>query len=293
MAPAGVCDRSKGVGRLWDGFGVSSAGAPDDRLVEFYTADYSESARLVRPKSRLEFLRTQELVRGRLPPAPARILDVGGGTGVHAAWLAAEGYEVDLVDVVPAHVDAARDIAARSGSGFTAHVGDARSLHARDASVEACLLLGPLYHLPDPSARAAALAEAVRVTAGGGIVCAAAISRFAWPLYALRDAVSLSAERVAAIAETIAGGRGDPIGALPEAYSHTPTELAGELTHAGLEDVEVLGIEGPGWTMFTADLAEDRVDDLLDTAIQTARLCDSQPEMTAVSAHLLACGRRP
>src|SRR4051812_47544193 len=152
---------------------VGTPTGPDDGLIQFYTAEYRESSRLNRPKSRLEFLRVQELLRDRLPAAPARILDVGVGTGVHAAWLAGDGYKVDLVDLVPANVDAARELARRSGAGFTVHVGDARSLEARDASVEACLLLGPLYHLPDPSARAAALAEAVRVTASGGMVCAA------------------------------------------------------------------------------------------------------------------------
>ncbi|MEU7900263.1 winged helix-turn-helix domain-containing protein [Nonomuraea sp. NPDC049152] len=38
---------------------------------------------------------------GAVPP-PARILDVGGGTGVRAQWLAADGYEVHPVDPVPA-----------------------------------------------------------------------------------------------------------------------------------------------------------------------------------------------
>ncbi len=56
-----------------------------DRLVAFYTEGYAESERLMR--DRLEFDRTRELLRARLPAPPARVLDVGGGTGVHAAWL--------------------------------------------------------------------------------------------------------------------------------------------------------------------------------------------------------------
>lgn len=267
--------------------------AREDPLVDFYTRSYDESARLARPKSRLEFLRSQELVRDRLPPPPARILDVGGGTGVHAEWLAAAGYQVDLVDIVPEHVRAARELATRSNGRVSATVGDARSLQAADCSVDACLLLGPLYHLPEQADRAKALAEAVRVTRPGGMVCAAAISRHAWPLFALRDRVSLSADRVAAIEATLASGRGDPVGSLPDAYSHHPDELATELDQAGLVDVGVFGIEGPGWTLFTPDLAEDRADDLLDAAIRAARLCDGHPDMTATSAHLLAIGRRP
>jgi SAM-dependent methyltransferase len=41
------------------------------------------------------------------------------------------------------------------------------------------LLLGPLYHLPDRRDRVTALREAARVTAPGGLVAAATISRYA------------------------------------------------------------------------------------------------------------------
>jgi ubiquinone/menaquinone biosynthesis C-methylase UbiE len=37
---------------------------------------------------RLEFLRTQALLARLLPPAPARVADVGGGAGIHALPLA-------------------------------------------------------------------------------------------------------------------------------------------------------------------------------------------------------------
>lgn len=59
------------------------------------------------------------------------------------------------------------------------------------------------------------------------------VGRYAWPLYALRDG-TLSAERAAAIAETIDSGRGAPTGRLPGAYSHRTTELVSELRLAGL-----------------------------------------------------------
>jgi SAM-dependent methyltransferase len=236
------------------------------RVVEFY-GGYDEDGRLARPKSRLEFLRTQELLRARLPPPPARVLDIGGGTGVHARWLREDGYDVALIDLVPEHVAlAARELDAR--------VGDARALDVASGAFDVCLLLGPLYHLPEREERLQALREAARVATR--LVVVAALSRFAWPLYALRDGGELDA---AAIAETFATGRGDPVGALPDAYSHTPAELAGELRDAGLADVAVLGLEGPGWPH--ADTG---------AALRAARLCDGVPELTAASAHLLAVG---
>ena len=60
-----------------------------------------------------------------------------------------------------------------------AQVGDARRLPYGDASADAALLLGPLYHLTDRGDRLTALSEARRVLRTGGLVAAAAISRFA------------------------------------------------------------------------------------------------------------------
>jgi hypothetical protein len=39
-----------------------------------------------------ELLRTRELLQRQRPSPPAVVLDVSGGTGVHAAWLAGRGY---------------------------------------------------------------------------------------------------------------------------------------------------------------------------------------------------------
>ncbi|HEV8558797.1 MAG TPA: methyltransferase domain-containing protein [Actinophytocola sp.] len=58
----------------------------------------------------------------------------------------------------------------------------ARALPEPDGTYDATLLLGPLYHLLDRDDRVRALSEAARVIRPGGLVLAAAISRFAGPL---------------------------------------------------------------------------------------------------------------
>ena len=63
---------------------------------------FDEGARLLRSgHGRLELERMRELFVRFLPAAPAVVLDVGGGTGIHAAWLAERGYQVQLIDPVP------------------------------------------------------------------------------------------------------------------------------------------------------------------------------------------------
>jgi hypothetical protein len=113
----------------------------DDRLVPeredlfAYYAGQDEGQRLFRyAHNGLELLRTRELLLRQLPSPQAVVLDVGGGT---AAWLAARGYRVHLVDVVVEHVRAA----AEQGL-VTAEVGDARRRTQAAASVDAVLLLG-------------------------------------------------------------------------------------------------------------------------------------------------------
>ena len=146
-----------------------------DPLRRFYAHDYDEDVRLTRsPHGRLEFARTVELLRRVLPAPPARVLDVGGGTGIHARWLVEAGYEVTLVDLMEEHVSRAARI-----DGLDAVLGDARALAAGDDTFDVVLLLGPLYHLTDASDRLAALREAVRVARPGAVVAAAAIGRYA------------------------------------------------------------------------------------------------------------------
>ncbi|NUR89119.1 MAG: class I SAM-dependent methyltransferase, partial [Nonomuraea sp.] len=72
-------------------------------LLAYYGQD-REHQRLRVGRDRLEFWRTQDVLRRVLPTPPARVLDVGGGTGAHAEWLAADGYAVRLLDPVPLHV---------------------------------------------------------------------------------------------------------------------------------------------------------------------------------------------
>jgi SAM-dependent methyltransferase len=138
-----------------------------------------ELERLAGGSSRIEFARTKELLERHLPQVPARVLDVGGGPGAYALWLAGRGYQVMLVDPVPMHVSEAAARAARSAHPFTAALGDARDLDQADGTFDVVLLFGPLYHLPDRGERRRALSEAARVVRPGGIVAVAAISRFA------------------------------------------------------------------------------------------------------------------
>ncbi len=255
-----------------------------------------ERERLQAGASQLEFARTKEIISRWINDAPAVVIDVGGGPGAYAAWLAELGYEVHLVDPVPqlvAHARALRNVRGRQIESCTQ--GDARALNRADRSAEVVLLLGPLYHIIDAGERQRALKEAYRVLAPGGLLFAAAISRFASVLDGLSRDLFADPEFGRIVQRDLHAGvhenRTEKLDYFTTAYFHRPEELKSEVTAAGFSNVSVLGIEGPGWLVadFEAGWRDPRRrEDLL----RCARALEAEPSIQAVSAHLLAIGRR-
>ncbi|HKA85237.1 MAG TPA: methyltransferase domain-containing protein [Acidimicrobiales bacterium] len=264
-----------------------------DVVVAHYEAS-REQDRLVGGLAELELVRTREILRRHLPPPPRRILDVGGATGVHAAWLLEAGYRVHLVDITPGHVDQAR--AALGGLGLTAEVGDARRLAAADASFDAVLVLGPLYHLVERADRVAALEEARRVAKPAGLVAVAAISRFASLIDGLVREFLFEPDFRRIVRADLAGGRHTNPDNRPHwfttAFFHRPEQLADEIVAARLDIVELVGVEGiAGWLPHLD--ARWRRDADRETILEATRLLESEPSLLGLSAHLLAVARRP
>ena len=177
----------------------------------------------------------------------------------------------------------------------SATVGEARRLDRPDASVDAVLLLGPLYHLTGRADRVAALAEARRVLRPGGVVTAAAISRFASTYDGLlRGFLDQPGFEAIVERDVREGQHRNPTGR-PEwfttAYFHLPGELVAELADAGLRPHAVVGVEGPGAVLpdVTERLADPARRERLLAAI---RRVEAEPSLLGASSHLLAVAHR-
>jgi ubiquinone/menaquinone biosynthesis C-methylase UbiE len=93
----------------------------------------------------------RELLTSVLPSPPARIADLGSGTGTLSLLLADEGHTVDGVDVSPEMVRLAHEKAgARDDVTFV--VGDAAEPGLTAASYDAVLCRHVLWAMPDPAA---------------------------------------------------------------------------------------------------------------------------------------------
>lgn len=256
-------------------------------VLEYYGRG-GERRRLGAGAGRLEFLRTWDVLGRELPAPPASVLDVGGGMGVYAGPLAAAGYDVRLVEPVPEHVAAAAEL-----PGVTAELGDARDLRVADASVDAVLLLGPLYHLADRAERLTVWREPLRVVRPGGVVVAAAISRHAAlfdgfvkgyladPDYdALVDSV---------LAEGVISGERRYF---TSAYLHRPGDAVAEAAEAGLAGARSVVVEGP--MAFAGAMLEELLADPVRTAqlLDRMRQVEADPGLAAATGHLLVLGRR-
>jgi SAM-dependent methyltransferase len=263
----------------------------EDAEIQAHYAQGKEWERLGDPKGAVEFERTKEILRRRLPAAPAVIADIGGGPGRYALWLVESGYMVEHRDLVRLHVE---QLQRSSGPMVHTEVGDARDLNLPDSSVDAVVLLGPLYHLRKRAHRVQALREAGRIVRPGGPVFAAVISRWAprldgvlaerlyesYPdLLALLPNVELTGNLPPVVPDGFSG------------YTHRPGELAEEITEAELVLEDLVGVEG--MPLAASDMTTRLVDPAAwQILLDTARAIERVPELLGLSPHLIATARR-
>ncbi|HXP57355.1 MAG TPA: class I SAM-dependent methyltransferase [Streptosporangiaceae bacterium] len=271
---------------------------PDDQNLAAMRTYYElgeEQARLADGAvGHLEYERTREIVLRHLPPPPAVVADIGGGPGRYSHWLAGLGYQVVHRDLMPLHVAQLQESqlqqAQDAGARIDSAVADARDLDLADASVDAVLLLGPLYHLDQHQDRVAALAEARRIARPGAPVFAAAINRWAMRLDdVLRRRRYEQLPDLEKMLEPLERtGRITPL--YPGSfvgYAHRPEELRAEVRAAALHLTSLVSVEGPAFLL--GDLPE-RLADPEDrrVVLDTIRALEQVPELLGAGTHLLA-----
>lgn len=266
------------------------------QILQYYQAT-EEMARLQRVESELELLRTREILQRFLPPCPAEVLDVGGGAGVHAFWLADLGYRTHLLDLIPKHIQQADGFNRNAGNPLTSlSLGDARHLPFVNESLDAVLLLGPLYHLLHREEHLQALREAHRVLLPGGTLIAQGISRYSALVKVLTRQLLEDAGMRSVARDTTMNGCHCPH---PEqdffttAYFHHPLELRNEIVQAGFEHHALLAVEGPA-RLAGVDFVRHWQDSQTRAwLMEMVRSLEAEPYLLGISSHLMAVATKP
>ncbi len=261
------------------------------KVVVDYYSSFDEAGRLSGEHS-LERLRSREIIGRYLPAAGSAIIDIGGAAGAYSFWLAGLGYDVTLVDLTPKHLEQAR----KRNDGAAAKLarmeqGDALDLKFPEGAFEMALLMGPLYHLPKREHRIRAIREAGRLVKPGGIVVAAAISRFAAMLDGYKhDLVSDPAFRKILDRSLATGDHRNDSGNpkyFTTARFHRGAELREELAEAGLAVRKVLAVEGfAHWVEGVEYKMRD--DGYRGYLLEKLRETEEEESLIGASSHLLA-----
>jgi ubiquinone/menaquinone biosynthesis C-methylase UbiE len=213
---------------------------------DFYNASPShEWERLARPYRRLEFVSTMYLIEKYFPPS-GHVVDVGCGPGRYSVELMRRGYRVTLVDVTEGLLDIAKEQIAAEGLKAEAVVrADACCLDFLPGeSIDAALLMGPLYHLVKPEDRKQALFETRRILRTGGVAIVAYLNSWGILRSLLTEVPAYYKDLDVIYNLTREYTQvGYQKGGFTEAYFTVPPAAKADLESAGFEVVSYAGVE--------------------------------------------------
>jgi len=235
----------------------------------------------------LELAATSRYIE-RYVPAGSTVAEVGVGGGLYSELLARRGCRLRLVDVSRKLLDSVR---ARLPEA-AAHYASATNLPLEDASCDAVLMLGPLYHLTRVEDRLQAVSEATRVLKLGGLLLAAGINRFTYLRDLFREAAQLVLEPADFHAQYLRDGVLNPGVAPPIGHAHLTTRAEfHDLFAHQFEEIKLVAVEsfaGP-WQARFRKFPPGVAEAWLELIEQTAET----PEAFGLTDHLLYIGRVP
>lgn len=262
----------------------------DPEINDFYE-ESSEFDRLKYGLGPLELERNKELILRHLSNTPSTIIDLGGGPGVYASWLAELGHSVILIDPVKKHIEQSKKTSKSQTKHFECLLGDASKIDYPNNSADLIIVHGPLYHLQDAEDRLSALRECHRKLKPGGLIMAWAITHTASTMVAMIQGILNTHEIYEMCLEELSSGIHEAPenmpGVLAKAFYHRPGQLKDEILEAGFHHINTLPVEGMIWldkNYFNTRSNEKDKKRMMALLKKT----ETDPDLLAFSPHIVA-----
>jgi SAM-dependent methyltransferase len=185
------------------------------------------------------------VLRGLLPPPPARVLDVGAGTGAMSLLAAGLGHDVTALDLSEAMLDAARRKAGELDLSVRFVHGPAED--PPSGPFDAVIERHVAWTLPDP---AAAFAAWRRAAPGGRVIMFEGTWGGEGPLVPVVDALANGLERAWRIpAHHHDAYPPDVLRSLPLAATSSPRPFLDAVGAAGWRDVRLYRLRDIEWAV--------------------------------------------
>ncbi|SFJ17326.1 class I SAM-dependent methyltransferase [Thermoflavimicrobium dichotomicum] len=268
-----------------------------NNVIEYYTFfGEKEWSRLEREP--IEFQVNWHYIM-KLLPKTGEILDNGAGPGKYSMELARLGYYITLTDLTPKLVEIAREKAKELNlvhqfRGF--HVLNATNLAGlEDEQFDACLMMGPLYHLQSEHVRIAAVKELHRVTKRGGVVFVAFRSRINHVLLSLlfpeHWKPNDNMDEINEFLETGIFNHSDQ-GRFTGAYFFKIEEIKPFMEAHGFKSLHLIGSTNIGATFKQEHLDYWRKRGELSKVMDLLKKTAADPYVLGMSSHLLYIGQK-
>ena len=238
-----------------------------------------------------EFAITKHYLDKYIKPGD-KVLDIGGGPGRYTLYLAEKGCDVTLLDLSEENVAFAKQRAMETTLDIRAVQGDARDADALfDHTFDHVLLMGPMYHLLEETARQQAVNAALKLLRPGGVLFVSFISLNAGIIYFLKNTPeALFSDFEKAYIDCYLGNRTYSGDSFTKACFIAPHEILPFMARYGLQKLHLFGQESITTMGDTNICACDP--QVIDRWTELAITVCEREETLSDAQHLMYVGRK-